>query len=495
MSVMIADASAPSLHLLEMPCLRQVALNPAALQVIAAVPGPPLPLSLTVTSSLYNQASCLQVQAAHAHLEPAKEDILARLDNLPAFSARLAAAIASAGTDNIASLLLVTRIDKFRQVLECLGTTATQHVLADIAGFLEQSHGKPYTAARLAIDEFGVLLYDATPTEGAGLAQYIADKVNDSLLPPTAGDITLSVSTGLAVIHPHDPDAEAVVRRARLNSGNGQQHGAAKHWAAVCATTLADDIRLALENRQVAVHYQPVLALCPDGGPRHEATWAVTGFNGETLPTGEVLACANINNLAAALDALVLDAVLADKSTSVFQVPVSGNTLARQGLPDWLASRLRHRRFPPERLQLLVSETDMLGCNGHVTAQCKTLAAHGIGIVLADFGSRLDPLPQLAGFTPAGVRLGTGMVRDLSYSQELQQHARQLINVLHRRRISVAVTALDDITLLPLLFDLGIDHVQGDCLQAALPAPNCRLPQAITLAAPDKADGNLSRDS
>jgi hypothetical protein len=53
MSAMIADARALPLHLLEMPCLRQVALNPAALQVIAAVPGPPLALSLTVTPSLY----------------------------------------------------------------------------------------------------------------------------------------------------------------------------------------------------------------------------------------------------------------------------------------------------------------------------------------------------------------------------------------------------------------------------------------------------------
>ncbi len=494
MSAMIADAHALPLHLLEMPCLRQVALNPAALQVIAAVPGPPLALSLTVTPSLYKQAPCLQVDAVHAGVEPAKEDILARLDNLPAFSARLAAAIASAENDNIASLLLVTRIDKFRQLLECLGTTATQHVLADIAGFLEQSHGKPYTAARLAIDEFGVLLYDATPTEGARLAQYIADKVNDSLLPPTAGDITLSVSTGLAVINPHDPDAEAVVRRARLNSGNGRQPCAAEHWATVCSSTLADDIRLALENRQVTVHYQPVLALRPEGGPRYEATWAVPGVNGETLPTGEVLACANINNLAAALDALVLDAVFADNTDIVFQVPVSANTLARRGLPDWLASRLRQRRAPPERLQLLVSKTDMQGDNGHVTALCKTLAAHGIGIVLADFCSRLDPLPVLAGFTPAGVRLDTGMVRGLPYSLEMQQQTRQLINVLHQRRISVAVTALDDITLLPLLFDLGVDHVQGDCLQAALPAPDSHLPQAIMLAAPDKADGNLSRD-
>lgn len=459
-----------------------------------AGPGSGLPLQLAITPSLYKAQPCLLVEASPAHGEsrqrrPADErDLITRLDNLPVFTSRLDAAINAAVQDDINSILLVARIDNFRRVQECIGRSATLHVLADIAGFLRDGISKPYTGSRLAPDEFGILLYDATPGDGARLAAYIAGKVNDSLLPASARDITLGLSTGLAVINRHSAGASTVINRARLNTGTARKHGTGSDPAGR-PDALAARIGQALAAGRLALRFQPVVSMAPAAQPCFETTFLLAEADGSPLPGDDVLACANLHDLGKAIDKQVLDRLLKRDAKPCFQAALNSSSLACPGMPGWLAQRLHHYRGQTGRLQLLVSEIDLHSNRENVLGFCAALDSLGVGVVIIDFGGTFDPLPALAAIRPAGVRLDPALVRDLPYSTQQQRRLRKLITAVHHQRATVAVTALEDCTLLPLLFELGVDRVQGDCLQPPMNEPVYAFPTERVLRLPAQGRG------
>lgn len=470
---------------------------PPPLIVTADVHGEALPVTLTLAPSLYKATSCLLVEARPAPVAtgtPAgtTQDIIARLDNMPWFTTRLASAIRARAQEAVPSILLVTRIDRFRRVQECIGKAATLRVLGEIAGFLQHALSKPYTAARLAQDEFGVLLFDSTPDEGARLAAYIAGQVTDRLLPSTATNITLSVSTGLTVIDSRDRDPATVIRRARLNTGSALKHAGGRH---VHAPAMVDAITDAMAGGRLAVRYQPVVSFDPGAPPCYEATVDLTDAVGTPLSRDDMLACANMHNLAATLDKGLLESVLGRPGGINIQVPVSSNSLAAPDLPDWLADQLHRQQRRGEGLFVLVSEMDLHNQRQEVVRFCQAMDALGIATVLCDFGVSPDPLPALAALQPAGVRLAPAMVRDLPYSRQQQQRVRKLVAALHHLDTGVAVTGVEDTTLLPLLFDLGVTHVQGDCLQPPTAEPGYRFPTEHLLTMPGNRDGKTSRDA
>lgn len=444
------------------------------------------PLRLTFAASLYKAAPCIRVEARPAREKtgnPPGKDLITQLDNLPFFTERLESAITAAVNDNTLSLLLVTRIDRFRRVQETLGKTATLQVLTDIAGFLRDGISKPFTATRLAPDEFGILLFDSTAEEGVKLADYISSKVNVSLLPPTAEDIALSASIGLAVINQRAVDADDVIRRARMNTGNSLKHRSAGLSPAGHTQVMAERIRQALGGNRLEVLFQPVVAFRPNAGACFEATFNLYDSDGGILPRDSVLACANVQNTAAEIDKRVLDKILAEGGDAVYQVPLSSNTLANPALPGWLGAQLRKRNFPCGRLQFLVSEIDLHSNHDQVRDFCTSLAELGIVTVISDFGSALEPLPALAVVKPVAVRLDTLLTRDLLYSKQQHLNLGKLINAIHHQQVSVTATGLNDAELLPLLYELGVDFVQGDCLQPAQSEARFCFPeeQVITL--------------
>jgi EAL domain-containing protein (putative c-di-GMP-specific phosphodiesterase class I) len=201
------------------------------------------------------------------------------------------------------------------------------------------------------------------------------------------------------------------------------------------------------------------------------------------MPRDSVLTCANVQNTAAQIDKRVLDIILATSGQAVYQVPLSSNALADPAMPGWLGTQLRKHTFPCNRLQFLVSEIDLHSNHDQVRDFCASLAELGIGTVISDFGSALEPLPALAAVKPAAVRLDTLLTRDLLYSRQQQHNLVKLINAIHHQQVSVAATGLNDCELLPLLYELGVDFVQGDCLQPAQSEPCFCFPeeQVITL--------------
>jgi diguanylate cyclase (GGDEF)-like protein len=143
----------------------------------------------------------------------AEFDALTELPNRAQFLDRLQQAMARATRDKAMALLFLD-IDHFKGVNDSRGHGAGDTLLRIVAERLLSTVRGVDTVARLAGDEFTVILEGlAEPAD----AEVVAMKMVEALRPPMRiGDALVSVSTsvGLAVLEPSDVDAASLLRRA-----------------------------------------------------------------------------------------------------------------------------------------------------------------------------------------------------------------------------------------------------------------------------------------
>jgi len=425
---------------------------------------------------------CLTVQKQTRQTDVATQpfvDILAQLENLPVFHQRLEAALAAG--QGKCSMLLVARIDNFQRVLETLGKATTMQVVTDIAGFLGKAISKPYTASKLGADEFGILLFDCAADEAIRVADYIRSRVNNSLLPPGIDALDLSASIGLASIHRQGQTAEALIHRARLNTGNTVQVAP----KAPARQQLVSLLRNALKRQTLPLAFQPLIALRAPARSAYKVSWQLPGHDSSTLATQGLMAEANMQGYGMATDRCVLQQLFTrnavPRHAALYLVSLSSNTLAELAFPAWF-SRVCHKHDrSPEQFRFVISEIDMHSHRQQVMSFCKRLDALGISWHLSDFGRAMDPLAVLAQVTPVAVHLDPAWLGELQYSKPQQESLEKLVAAVHQYGIAVLATEVADSGELPQLFSLGIDGVQGNGVQAPSAEPDYGFPQSRTL--------------
>ena len=78
---------------------------------------------------------------------------------------------------------------------------------------------------------------------------------------------------------------------------------------------------------------------------------------------------------------------------------------------------------------------------------------------------------------PDFIKLEGDALYNLLYSGQQQRQTRKLVNLAHRHQCQVIANAGQSMELLPLLWEINIDLVQGDCVQPALPEMSFPFPE------------------
>ncbi|MGZ5235074.1 MAG: diguanylate cyclase domain-containing protein [Caldimonas sp.] len=160
-------------------------------------------------------ADITQAKAAEDQLRRRAEfDALTGLPNRGLFNDRLANAIERARRSGMTMALLFLDIDHFKGVNDSRGHGAGDELLRIVAERLLAAVRSVDTVARLAGDEFTVILEGlAEPAD----AEKVAMKLVEALRPPMQlGNAIVHVSTsvGLALLEPGDDDPASLLRRA-----------------------------------------------------------------------------------------------------------------------------------------------------------------------------------------------------------------------------------------------------------------------------------------
>ena len=203
-------------------------------------------------------------------LHDAIHDNLTGLPNRELFLDRLDAALAFARVDEqIRPTVIVIDLDRFKQVNTSVGLTVGDSVLLTIARRLGRLLKPQDTLARLAGDQFGMILISEREPERITA---FADTIRRSLRAPIgfgARQIFLTASIGLVLVDNQVRTREEVLKDAELAMYSAKQQGAdrievfkpAMRSQKIDQLTLESDLRRALEREEVTILYQPIIRL------------------------------------------------------------------------------------------------------------------------------------------------------------------------------------------------------------------------------------------
>jgi diguanylate cyclase (GGDEF)-like protein/PAS domain S-box-containing protein len=210
---------------------------------------------------------------ARKHAERALEhqalhDALTGLPNRILLRDRLEQAILWAGRSHGSVALLVMDLDQFKEVNDSAGHRAGDTLLQLVALRLQEAVRSTDTVARLGGDEFAILLVGADIPG----AEQAARKILDALERPFVVDghaLDIGASIGVAVHPAHGADAEILLRRADIamyvakGSRHTQATFASKHeeTGGVSRLALMAELRRAIQEGQLLLHYQPIVML------------------------------------------------------------------------------------------------------------------------------------------------------------------------------------------------------------------------------------------
>jgi EAL domain-containing protein (putative c-di-GMP-specific phosphodiesterase class I) len=140
-----------------------------------------------------------------------------------------------------------------------------------------------------------------------------------------------------------------------------------------------------------------------------------------------------------------------------FVVNLSHNSLASVHFLRWLEGRLSGRRSLASKLVLQISETDALIAQHHLCTFCEVIEKLGCKLSVSTFGYTPKPLRYLSLVPAAYVKLDKGLSRKVDVIQANLKFLSSLIEELHERGISAITLRLEQLPILPLLW-------QGNCL-------------------------------
>ena len=231
-----------------------------------------VPVNSKETSALVNAFSEMshQVHIRQEELEyRALHDSLTSLANRTLLLDRIDQQIVSAKRDgNKKSLsLLLIDLDRFKEVNDTLGHVAGDNLLVKVGEEIKSVLREIDTVARLGGDEFSVLLPD-TGREGALL---ISEKIQHALAKTFEIDsieVSVGASIGISLFPEHCDDVQSLIRyadiamyTAKANKTGFEVYNPEDDAYTVTRLSMINELRDAIENKKLDVHFQPVIDL------------------------------------------------------------------------------------------------------------------------------------------------------------------------------------------------------------------------------------------
>ncbi|AEI75392.1 diguanylate cyclase/phosphodiesterase [Cupriavidus necator N-1] len=417
-------------------------------------------------------------QAEEVIRHQANFDALTDLPNRRLFFDRLRQEIErSRGTQDVLALLFID-LDRFKEVNDTLGHDQGDLLLLEAARRIAASVRASDTVARLAGDEFTVIL---SAVGDAGVAGGIAEAILERIAAPyhLAGElVVVSASIGVAT-YPKDADnAEDLLVCADQAMFAAKEEGR-NRWKVFTQALLhaererlriTQDLRTALASGQFALHYQPIVNLrtgkvCkaealirwdhPARGPIHPADFiAVAEESGLIIDIGRWV-------LTEALDQLARWQVLlgngfqisVNKSPVEFSAPASG--------PESWSSMIERRNVPVGSLVIEITEGSLMEQNADVMDQLSRFQAAGIEIALDDFGTGYSSLSYLRRLDIDYIKIDQSFVRSLTRGPDDVALCRAIISMAHALRIRVIAEGVETESQRDILVAAGCDYGQG----------------------------------
>jgi diguanylate cyclase (GGDEF)-like protein len=358
-------------------------------------------------------------------------DALTGLANRNLLLDRLEHAVAQRPGPNVGLYaILFLDLDDFKAVNDNVGHSGGDELLLTVAQRLLKGLRPRDTAARLGGDEFAILLEDLRSKDEAH--QVARRLINEVAAPIRIGDMDLTVGTsiGIAIGIAGESSAEDLLRNADfamyraklLGKGRFEVFRPDLHDVATQQMALREQLRLAVDNDELRVHYQPIVDLASGAVLGVEALLRWQRRDGSMLLPDDFIPLAEESGLILPIGAWILERACRDARAwqtrhDLPRLFVAVNLSAHQfqdpGLDAQISAALDVSGLDASRLVLEITESVLMQTGAATVDRLTELRRLGIRLALDDFGTGYSSLSYLERFPVDILKIDKSFVQQM----------------------------------------------------------------------------------
>ncbi|VVO73397.1 hypothetical protein PS838_01418 [Pseudomonas fluorescens] len=405
-------------------------------------------------------------------------DELTGLANRSLFRERLGEAHQRVRQGGYRSLaLLHINLDRFKLLNDSLGHEIADQLLQKMARRLVNALPEADTIARLSGDEFAVLFNAyGNLSSLARVATRLSSKLR---LPVTVEghELVVSASIGISMLPDTARDISALVSQSNiamqhakhLGGNNFQFYTDSLHASTLERLQLENQLRKAIEEKQLKVFYQPKLCLATG---RLNAAEALVRWDHPTLgnvPPGDFIGLAEEAGLIGPIGEFVLRQACWQacewQRQGLAPIRVSVNLSVHQLRQGKVVSLVRQvleeTGLAPHNLELELTESHLLDSVEHIIATFQQLRNLGVKLAIDDFGTGYSSLSYLKRIPVDYVKIDQAFIRGLGESTVDAAITRAIIAMAHGLSLKVVAEGVERPEQLEFLKAERCDEVQG----------------------------------
>lgn len=430
------------------------------------------------------------IKQAARHAEVLRShDHLTRLPNRTLLADRMDQAMARAARDKRSCALMIVDIDRFKDVNSTLGHTAGDRLIVEMAARLKACVRRHDTVARLGGDEFALVLGDL---DAERIAARVAEKVVAAIGEPLTlnyREVRVTASVGVTLFPQDGDDFETLAKNADMAMYHAKSLGKNRYQFFTPEMNerlhkrihVENNLRLAIENNELVLHYQPMVSMHTGHVIGMEALVRRREAD-QLVPPGVFIPVAEETGLIIKISDWTLrescrqTRLWMDQGLPPLRVAVniSSHHFNLQDFVPTVKSILAETGLPPALLELEVTERVVMADALVVIEKLKQLKELGVYLSIDDFGTGFSSLSYLNRFEVDKLKIDLSFVRDLFGPHDSSNIVRSIISLAHNMGHVVIAEGVEKESQLAFLKEHECDELQGFYYSMPLPPERFR---------------------
>ena len=380
---------------------------------------------------------------------------------------------------NYLSGVIYCGCDRFKIINDSLGHVVGDKLLIAIARKLESCIRGGDLLAKLSGDQFAILLENLADKSDA---LKVTQRIEQELTKPFIilnHTIYISASFGIAY-NSHNLNSEQLLQNAHTAMHRAKTLGKARYAIfdrtmseqAKARLSLETELRIAIEQNQFQLHYQPIISLENDKIAGFEALVRWYHPTKGLISPAKFIPIAEETELIIPLSNWILEEACRqmyvwqqdctfDKSLTM-SVNLSRKQLSQAKLVNTIDSIIQTTKISPHNLKLEVTETALMNSDeASATKLLFQLKELGLCLSLDDFGTGYSSLSCLHQFPIDILKIDRSFVNLIGTEKKYLDIVRAIINIGHSLNLAIIAEGVETAAQLTALKQLQCYAAQG----------------------------------
>lgn len=411
-------------------------------------------------------------------------DSLTGLSNRAGFGETLETQIDRAGIARYA--VLVINLDRFSRINACLGGLSGDELLISVARRVKGALRGHDILARTGGDEFAIQL---TLDDGPNDALHVAKRIHNALTTPfrlSDFEIRVDCSIGIAIGDETVADAEELIRHAQFAMKRAKKSGRTEVYQtrafdlARQQFSIETELRRAIDNGDLALHFQPICDLASGRIISFEALARWTNERGHQVSPNDFIPVAEESGLIVPLGRWAMDCAAqtvarwdtafgGDCGVNV-AINLSAIQLQRDQIAPMVEAALSAHAVEGRRFTLELTESALVTDPDRIAQIMHALKGLGTTLAMDDFGTGYSNLAYLQKLPIDVLKIDRSFVTGMLADRDKIAIVRAILSLAQALGMRTTAEGIETNDLAQTLAALGCSYGQGFLYSRPIPA-------------------------